>query len=102
MIPQIEVLGYASPTYLLTLSIVYCIGIFYFFKRLARFSLNPNVASDILLLAMILGFIGARVFYIIYQEPGYYMQNPLEILQFWHGGFVYYGGFLTAMLACFI
>ncbi len=102
MIPQLEVLGYAIPTYLLTLSIVYCIGIFYFFKRLARFSLNPNVASDILLLAMVLGFIGARVFYIIYQEPDYYMQNPFEILQFWHGGFVYYGGFLTAMLACFM
>lgn len=101
MIPQFEILGFAVPTYLLTLSLVYCLGIFYFFSRLKRFSLNPNTASDILLIVMVFGFLGSRLFYVFYQEPAYYKNNPLEILQFWHGGFVYYGGFLTAVLASY-
>lgn len=101
MIPQFLILGFEVPSYLLILSLVYCFGIFYFFKRLGRFSLNPNTAADVLLLVMIFGFLGARLFYVLYQEPRHYLSHPLEVLQFWHGGFIYYGGFLAALAASF-
>lgn len=47
---------------------------------------------------MISGFIGARLFYVLYQEPHFYFQNPKEIFAVWRGGFIFYGGFLTAFL----
>lgn len=47
---------------------------------------------------MFFGFLGARLFYVLYQEPSFYFTHPKEIFSVWNGGFVYYGGFLTASL----
>ena len=46
---------------------------------------------------MITGFIGARLFYVLYQEPQYYIQNPMEVFSVWKGGFIYFGGFLSGL-----
>lgn len=46
-------------------------------------------------------FVGARVFHILFYAPGYYFQNPAEILKVWHGGLSSFGGFIGAALAFF-
>jgi phosphatidylglycerol:prolipoprotein diacylglycerol transferase len=48
---------------------------------------------------LILGFIGARITHVIYEEPSYYMNHPLYVLYFWYGGFVFYGGAFAGLLA---
>lgn len=101
MLPELDLFGIAIPTYLLTLSIVYCLGIFYFFLRLKKFGLSPIIASDLLLIAMVSGFVGARLAYVFYQEPAHYFKNPIQIFQFWHGGFIYYGGLFAGLGTCY-
>jgi phosphatidylglycerol:prolipoprotein diacylglycerol transferase len=47
---------------------------------------------------MIAGFMGARLLYVLYQEPQFYVNNPIEIFSVWKGGFIYYGGFISGLL----
>lgn len=42
--------------------------------------------------------IGARLGYIFFYNPGYYLNNPLEILATWQGGMSFHGG-LIALIA---
>lgn len=51
---------------------------------------------------MISGFLGGRLFHVFYEEPQYYLHQPLAVFKFWNGGFVYYGGFLAALAASLI
>lgn len=46
---------------------------------------------------MIIGvIIGGRLGYVAFYQPGYYLENPLEIVQVWRGGMAFHGGFLGA------
>ena len=58
-----------------------------------------KTAFDLALVIMISGFIGGRLFHVIYEEPRYYLRFPLQIFQFWNGGYVYFGGMLSALFA---
>lgn len=55
---------------------------------------------DDLLFFVVLGVIlGGRLGYILFYKPGYYLQNPLEILAVWQGGMSFHGGFLGVLAA---
>ncbi len=99
MFPFIEFQNFKISVYFVTLAIVYCIGIQYYFYRLKKFPLKPSIAADLLFVLMVFGFIGARLFYVLYQEPEFYVQNLKQIFYVWNGGFVYYGGFLASVFA---
>lgn len=55
---------------------------------------------DLLLWILIPGLIGARLYYVFIQSPrgpdglGYYLSNPLAILQIWSGGIHIFGAFI--------
>ena len=66
----------------------------------------PNAAPldtkqvEDLLTWIILGVIlGGRLGYVLFYQPGYYLQHPLEILQVWQGGMAFHGGFLGVCVA---
>ncbi|MFN8791836.1 MAG: prolipoprotein diacylglyceryl transferase [Bdellovibrionales bacterium] len=42
--------------------------------------------------------LGARLFHVVYEQPSYYAEQPLRILEVWSGGFVYYGGWIAGLL----
>lgn len=60
------------------------------------------MAFDLALLIMFSSFLGARLFHIIYEAPLYYLDHPVQMLQFWMGGYVYFGGLLLALLTSWI
>ncbi len=96
MLPVIGSIGFQIPTYLLIISLTYCFGILWVLKRCEKLSLPKNLALDLCLLIMISGFVGARLFHVIFEYPQMYIKDPIRILYFWHGGFVFYGGFICA------
>ena len=51
--------------------------------------------TDVGFYALLMGLIGARVVYIFTMLPSY-LRDPIQILTFWQGGLVWYGGFLAA------
>lgn len=49
---------------------------------------------------MILGIIlGGRLGFVLFYQPGYYLQNPVEILKVWQGGMAFHGGLLGVLIA---
>ncbi len=58
---------------------------------------------DNLNLAIILGVIlGGRLGYVLFYNPGYYLQHPLEIFATWQGGMSFHGGCIGVLLAGFL
>lgn len=56
-----------------------------------------------LLTWIILGVIlGGRLGYVLFYQPGYYLQNPGEILQVWNGGMSFHGGALGVIVAAWV
>ena len=91
------------PTFHLIISISISIALLYLSYLVNQNKNYPRkIAFDLALLSMFTGFIGGRLLHIIYEAPQYYLKFPSQVFQFWNGGFVYYGGLITAIFACFL
>ncbi len=71
-------------------------------RRLVR--LSPAVATalqtdDFLTWATLGVVLGGRLGYILFYQPGYYLQHPLSALEVWHGGMSFHGGCLGVVVA---
>lgn len=89
-------------SYLIWMSLTFCIGVYYFYRRSFKTSLSAKIASELAIWIILGGFVGARALHIIAEYPQYYLDHPSEILKFWKGGFVFYGGLLGGLISAFI
>ncbi len=58
---------------------------------------DPEQIADLAFLALVAGLVGARIVF-IFTKLDEYASNPLEVVMFWRGGLVFYGGFIGAAL----
>ncbi|MDF7672361.1 prolipoprotein diacylglyceryl transferase [Lactobacillus sp. ESL0701] len=56
---------------------------------------------DLLLWGVPLGYVGARIYYVIF-EWGYYSQHPDQIIAIWNGGIAIYGGLIAGAIVLLI
>lgn len=69
---------------------------------------DPDHVWNALLLCLVLGIIGARLYHVFSSPRGgmvgwdYYRKNPLAILQVWHGGLAIYGAVAGGLLGVYI
>ena len=76
------------------------VGLFFALAEARRKGVKAEAIYDIFLISVISSMIGGRLFYVaLYWRNFKY--DPLEIFKIWHGGMVFFGGFLAA-LACLI
>ncbi len=73
----------------------------YLIKR-KEINLTKDDIADLLVYAIVGVVLGARLVYVIFYNPMYYMQNPLEIIAVWHGGLSFHGGLLGAIVAGYL
>jgi len=59
--------------------------------------LDPQKIIDLCFYILVSSLLGARLLYVIV-EYQYFVAHPLEILKFWKGGLVYYGGLILGMI----
>ncbi|MGH2659391.1 MAG: prolipoprotein diacylglyceryl transferase, partial [Actinomycetota bacterium] len=74
-------------------------GIWFAAREARRRGLDPAVVTDGTLGMVLAGLVGARLYYLLFNEPGRYLAQPLEILAVWHGGLSVHGGLLGGLLA---
>jgi phosphatidylglycerol---prolipoprotein diacylglyceryl transferase len=55
--------------------------------------------SDLLVYVALGTVVGGRLGYVLFYNPGYYLDHPLEIFQIWRGGMSFHGGLLGVILA---
>lgn len=90
------------PTYYLIISLVVISSLFWIFIRTQNKNLSRELSLDLSLILMISGFVGARILHVSYENMDYYLHDPLKILFFWDGGFVFFGGAILAAVSSLI
>lgn len=73
-------------------------GIKYAEKR----GISEDTMLNLILVVVVSGIVGARLFYIIFYNPSYYFYNPGEILKIDEGGLSIHGGIITAIAAGYV
>mgnify|MGYP006273509759 CR=1 FL=1 len=80
-------------------------GLFFVQRRAARSGFGGERAGNLVLLGLLGGLVGARLFYVL-TNWAYFRAAPMEILRVDHGGLVFYGGLiggtLTLVVACLV
>ncbi len=68
----------------------------------AKFNVSREKV-DVLLIWIIVGaIIGARFYYIVQNQLGDYLRQPLRIFAVWEGGLAFFGGLFGAIIAAFL
>jgi phosphatidylglycerol---prolipoprotein diacylglyceryl transferase len=83
------------------LSGLYSLLVIFVYIRSIKAEQSKN-ALDLGFVIMIFGFIGARLFHVFYENPEYYQEDWWRIFHIWSGGFVFYGGAISAFVACLV
>jgi len=68
------------------------------YRRAAELNVDKAIVLDLVIVILIYGIIGARLFYVLL-NLGYYARRPLEIFMLWKGGLAWFGGFFAALAA---
>ncbi len=72
------------------------------YRLCKKYLLSGELMLDIAIWTLIGAFIMARVFHVVFYNPVYFVSNPSEVMQIWHGGASSLGGFVGAGLALWI
>ena len=62
-------------------------------------ALTAEQVDDFLVWATLGTVLGGRLGYVLFYKPLYYLANPMDILEVWHGGMSFHGGALGVFLA---
>jgi len=98
MLPILD-LGFVQiPTYFFVISASVSFLLIYLSNRVDKFLVDRKTAFNIAIILMVSGFIGGRLLHVFYEEFAYYAQDPKQVLFFWNGGFVYFGGLIAGWI----
>ena len=61
--------------------------------------MTPADFDDFVLWVTLGIILGGRIGYVLFYNPQYFAQHPLEIIELWKGGMSFHGGFLGCVLA---
>ncbi len=67
-------------------------------KEAERKGLDPKLIQDFAVYALFGGIVGARIYFVLFSEPAYFLQHPWEILAVWHGGIGIIGSLLGGVV----
>lgn len=63
-----------------------------------KFNVDQDRLIDAVIVGMIGGIIGARLYYVIFYPGDQYVKDPISILYIWNGGLAIYGGIIGGLL----
>lgn len=89
--------------YGLLIAIAGTAGYFLAQSRRKLIRISTNKADTIILILVVLGFVGARLYHVVSELP-YYLSEPTQIFAVWNGGLSIYGamvGGFVAILVCY-
>src|SRR5262245_31404012 len=93
--------------YVLAYMAVLPLGWLYLRQLLARPGLWPQGSApfaqrdtdDLLIYVAVGVLLGGRLGHVLFYDPLYYLQNPLNIVAVWRGGMAFHGGLIGSIVA---
>ena len=80
----------------------FLLAVWYCCRRCRQFGITPDDIIDMLILALPLAIVGARLYYCLTYKNSDgvnpYFQDPVTILYIWEGGLAIYGGIIGAVI----
>lgn len=77
-------------------------GSMFALKQAEKRSISEDSMINFIMIVVISGVIGARLFYILFYNPSFYFKNPSEIIKITEGGLSIHGGIIVAILAGYV
>jgi phosphatidylglycerol---prolipoprotein diacylglyceryl transferase len=105
MYPVLLQLGnFELRSYGVIVALSFAIALWMSSKEAERKGIDPKLIQDFAVYALFGGIVGARIYFVLFSEPAYFLQHPLEILAIWHGGIgvigALLGGAVVALWYC--
>ena len=105
MYPVLVQLGtFQLRSYGVILALSFFLALWLSARQAKRSGLDPALVHDFAFYALLGGIAGARIYYVVFSNPAYFLQKPWEIVAVWHGGIsiigALLGGLLTALWYC--
>ena len=98
----IEIGGVAIYWYAIFITFALIIGMILLKKRDKLYNIKLENIIDLAILAIPISIISARLYYILFYDIEYYLNNPLEILNIRNGGLAIYGGMIGGIITCIL
>jgi phosphatidylglycerol---prolipoprotein diacylglyceryl transferase len=77
------------------------LGLYLAISESKRLGLHPDTFVDLLVWAIPIAILSARVYYVIF-EWDYYSQNPGDIIKVWNGGIAIHGALIGAVITAIV
>lgn len=95
----IRIGGFGIRWYGFLMAVSMGIGLYFFVRNGVRAGFREDFLYNTAFFALAAGIVGARLIYVIANNPGDYLANPVEILRIDHGGLSWHGGIGGGLLA---
>jgi phosphatidylglycerol:prolipoprotein diacylglycerol transferase len=64
-----------------------------------RRGISREALMNVALLAAVLGVAGGRLYYVVQNNPSFFLHHPIQIIAVWQGGMAYFGAIFGGALA---
>ncbi|XOQ44501.1 MAG: Phosphatidylglycerol--prolipoprotein diacylglyceryl transferase [Clostridium sp.] len=76
----------------------FLLAFFYAMVSCKKFHVDQDRFVDVVMVGIIFGIIGARLYYVLFDASDQYIKNPISVLYIWNGGLGIYGGIIGGLL----
>lgn len=89
------------------IAVGFLLAVFYCSRQRAQFGIKQDDIYDLLLCAVPMAIIGARLYYVIFEFDQFYVAGSLkktlvQIIRIWDGGLAIYGGIIMAAVTALV
>ncbi|NVM56917.1 MAG: prolipoprotein diacylglyceryl transferase, partial [Desulfobacterales bacterium] len=92
---------FALHTYGVFVAMAFLSAIALALREARRLGEDADQILDLCFYVLIAAIVGSRILYVVINWPTF-EQDPMEIVRIWHGGLVFYGGFIGALLTAWL
>src|SRR5260370_14168059 len=68
-------------------------------REATRRGIGRDQVMNVALVAAVLGIIGGRLYYVVQNNPSFYVHHPTEIIAVWQGGMAFFGAMFGGLVA---
>lgn len=106
MYPSIELFHLSIPTFFVVICLDVVLCLLFISYRLdqwlsKQYWIKTDFSQKVWIVtgaSLVFGMIGARLSHVFYEMPSYYMDDPIQILYGWNGGYTFFGGLIFGIL----
>lgn len=96
-----EIGGFQVRSYGVIVVLSFLLALWMSTREAERKGVDPKLVQDFALYALLGGIVGARLYFVLFSAPRYFIEHPLEIFAVWSGGIgvigSLMGGFIVAV-----